>query len=50
MQTHLSEQASLDATSTQAVTNQSLQVAEEPSRLLACNCLLENVDELIKIE
>lgn len=51
MQTHLSEQISIDAISTQAVISQSIQNIDESSGLLTtCNCLVENVEELIKVE
>ena len=48
MQTHFSEQASIDAASTQALTNESMQL--ESSTILPCSCLLDKVEELLRVE
>ncbi len=51
MQTHFSEQLSLDAISTQAVANLSLLPEQlETPALGPWDNLLENVDELLRIE
>ncbi len=50
MQTHFSEQASLDAISTQAVANLSLPEQLETPALGPWTGLLENVDDLLQIE
>lgn len=50
MQTHFSEQASIDAASTQAVVNQSIQLELEAETILPCTCLLEKVEDLFRVE